>query len=109
MHRASRKGMQPAVTELRERLRPEWARWAEPNGGYLLWLELAPALARIPDLAERSAAHGVRAAPGRLFFCSPKSKRYLRLSISTLSEEEIAEGVKRLCRVFGDALSGRPR
>ncbi len=107
MHRVFRKRMQTAVRELREQLQPEWARWVEPSGGYLLWLELSPALARNRALPDLLAAHGVRTAPGRLFFFSPRSKRYLRLSISTLGEEEIAEGVTRLCRALREASSGR--
>jgi DNA-binding transcriptional MocR family regulator len=107
MHRVFRKRMQTAIRVLRERLEPEWARWAEPSGGYLLWLELSPALARTRALPDLLSAHGVRAAPGRHFFCSPRSKRYLRLSISTLSEEEIVEGVTRLCGALREAFSRR--
>ncbi len=99
MHRAFRKRMQVAVSALRQQVRPEWAEWTEPRGGYLIWLKLKP-LPNGTDLEALLASHGVQATQGRSFFCSAKRDSYLRLSISTLSEDEIAEGVARLSRAL---------
>lgn len=107
MHRVFRKRMQTAVKELYRHIKPEWAQWVEPNGGYLIWLKLS----HIPKISTSSTSpgngsgcdwnrllmpFGVKAAPGHYFFCGNSMETYLRLSISTLNEEEIIEGVQRL-------------
>ncbi len=107
MHRVFRKRMQATLSALREHIRPEWAQWVEPRGGYLIWLKLTPLPARV-GLEALLASHGVQAVPGRFFFCSEKRDSYLRLSISTLSEDEIAEGVVRLSRALRAAYRGAP-
>jgi DNA-binding transcriptional MocR family regulator len=99
MHRIFRRRMQVALQELQDRIDPAWATWDAPQGGYLIWLRLSrlPGGDDGPDqLAGLLAAHGVRAAAGSWFFSSPQADSYLRLSISALDEEEIAEGIKRL-------------
>ena len=107
MHRVYRRRMQTALRALRREVRPEWAEWREPNGGYLIWLKLAPVPGRTTGWEERLAAHGVKAAPGRPFFFSGSPSAYLRLSISTLDEEEIVEGVRRLAGALREAHAGR--
>ena len=85
-----------ALAALREQVRPEWAEWTEPDGGYLIWLRVRSPSERAADLDARLAAHGVRVAPGRHFFCDKTEGEYLRLSISTLDEDEIRSGIARL-------------
>lgn len=106
MHRVFRKRMQVALRALREHVDPAWAQWAEPRGGYLIWLRLKRWPARAGELDTVLAAHGVQAAPGRQFFCSQRRERYLRLSISALAEDEIVEGVVRLSRALRAAHAG---
>jgi len=96
MHRVFRKRMQVALGALREKVSREWAEWTEPDGGYLIWLKLRTPAGRITNLDSRLAAHGVRVAPGRHFFCDETDGNYVRLSISTLDEDEIRSGVARL-------------
>jgi DNA-binding transcriptional MocR family regulator len=103
MHRVYRRRMQAALRALREHIRAEWAEWAEPRGGYLIWLKLKPFAARVGSLEALLTAHGVEAEPGRFSFWSETRDQYLRLSISTLSEDEIVEGVMRLSRALGEA------
>lgn len=103
MHRVFRSRMRTALTALREHVRPEWAQWLEPRGGYLIWLKLMPPCARSADLDALLASHGAEAALGRLFFSEASRERYIRLSISALAEEEIVEGVARLSRALGEA------
>lgn len=101
MHRVYRRRMQAAVRALRQHIRPEWAQWAEPRGGYLIWLKPLPA--RVGNFEALLAAHGVEAEPGRFSFCSQEPDQYIRLSISTLTEDEIAEGVIRLSGALQEA------
>jgi DNA-binding transcriptional MocR family regulator len=113
MHRVFRRRMPVALRALREHVRPEWAGWNDPRGGYLIWLRLEPRLSRAADIEALLASYGVQATLGRFFFCSEQPAPYLRLSISTLSEEEIREGVVRLARAlrqaYADAASPSPR
>lgn len=88
--------MRTVLESLRRRISPQWAEWTEPTGGYLVWLELKGA--RAPDRAwgDIFAAHGVRVARGPQFFAANHSRPSMRLSISALNSDEIAEGVHRL-------------
>jgi DNA-binding transcriptional MocR family regulator len=108
MHCVFRRRMHATLRALREHIRPEWAQWTEPRGGYLIWLQLKRLPAPAADVDALLASHGVRAALGRFFFSSEKPDRYLRLSISNLSEEEIAEGVNRLARALREAYAREP-
>ena len=100
MHRVFRKRMQTVLRALHRHIPPEWAEWTEPIGGYLIWLKLKP-VQPPPDWKAALAAQGVQAAPGRLFFSSQTAETSLRLSISTLDEKEIEEGVRRLAKALG--------
>jgi DNA-binding transcriptional MocR family regulator len=95
MHRVFRKRMKGTLRELRKRLPPEWIEWSEPAGGYLIWLRLKPVPGPSPDWASLFPAHGLRVSPGETYFPSGRPSTFLRLSISTLDEEEITEGIRR--------------
>jgi DNA-binding transcriptional MocR family regulator len=96
MHRIFRKRMQTAIRALDRHIAPEWAEWTEPAGGFLIWLRLKPPPGPAPDWQALLAAHGVAAATGSSFFAGDSPDTHLRLSISTLDEAEIAEGIRRL-------------
>ncbi len=103
MHRAYRKRMQAAVRALHRSIAPQWAEWTEPSGGFLIWLRLKTTPRPVPDWKALLAAHGVEATAGASFFCGEAPDTYLRLSISTLNEEEIAEGIRRLAAALREA------
>jgi DNA-binding transcriptional MocR family regulator len=105
MHRVFRRRMQIAIRAMRQHISPDWAEWTEPAGGFLLWLKLKPGAS--PDIAwnDLLAAHGVQATLGQYFFYSGKPDTYLRLSISTLNDDEIVEGIQRLSRALAAAYS----
>jgi DNA-binding transcriptional MocR family regulator len=107
MHRVFRKRMHTALDALREHIRPEWADWTDPAGGYLVWLRLRPLPSTRHDLARVLAAHGVEASLGHLFFYSQRPPAHLRLSIATLTEEEIVQGVRRLASALRSIYSRR--
>jgi DNA-binding transcriptional MocR family regulator len=96
MHRVFRKRMRLALRELRERIPPEWAEWTEPDGGYLIWLRAKPGRGHRPDWATLFPANGLRVSPGETYFANGTPSAFFRLSISTLDEAEIAEGIRRL-------------
>lgn len=102
MHRVFRRRMQVLVCELRRRVRPEWASWIEPNGGYLVWLTLTQVRGRVADWPQVMLRHGVRVADGRDFFASEPGRVHLRLSIAGVDETEIAIGVRRLAAALSE-------
>ncbi len=96
MHRVFRKRMRTALDALRTHVDPRWARWTEPRGGYLIWLSPRPVPDAGLDWCAHLASHGIEVAAGHFFYSSSPAHPHLRLSISTLNEEEIEAGVRRL-------------
>ena len=47
------------------------------------------------------ASEKVSAAPGNSFYSSEPAEIHFRLSVSSLDEEKIEEGIRRLGRAFG--------
>ncbi len=91
VYRRRRDGL---LAALRERM-PPGVRWTEPAGGFFVWVELPPGMdadALLPVAAE----HGVSYLPGAWFFPAAPERNTLRLNFSTLPEERIAEGMRRL-------------
>jgi DNA-binding transcriptional MocR family regulator len=74
---------------------PEGSRWTRPDGGMFVWV-------RLPDgwdadaLLEEALAREVAFVPGWPFFPGPPDRATLRLSFTTHTEAEIAEGLTRL-------------
>lgn len=98
MHRIYRKRMQCAVESLKTHVTHENVTWTDPTGGYLIWLTLVNVDQADHILEEIFLANDVRILTGRVFFPEETARKYIRLSISTLNEEEIAEGMRRLGR-----------
>ncbi len=74
--------------------------WTVPQGGFFTWLTLPPggdAAALLP----RATAAGVSFIPGASYFARGDGRRHLRLAFSFLPPSDLAEGVRRLCRVIG--------
>ena len=99
MHRIYRKRMQIALAALKRCVSPEWAAWTHPAGGYLIWLSMAPSPPA--DWEAILASEKVSAAPGNSFYSSEPAEIHFRLSVSSLDEEKIEEGIRRLGRAFG--------
>jgi DNA-binding transcriptional MocR family regulator len=109
MHREYRKRMHTAITGLRDQLSGfNQVTWTEPAGGYLIWLKLKDTNMYETDLKQLFFQHGITLIPGTCFYSdaysypdssSPApdtSHHHFRISISTLNEKEIKEGISRL-------------
>ncbi len=107
MHRIYRKRMQTALRALRQHLDPAWARWEDPKGGYLIWLQLTAPKGRRPDWDTVFEAERVQVSPGNQYSPYRTHGSWIRLSISLLDEDQIEEGVRRLAaalaRIHGGA------
>ncbi|MEW1634513.1 PLP-dependent aminotransferase family protein [Streptomyces sp. NPDC093801] len=79
---------------------PEGSEWNRPQGGMFVW-------ARLPEgydataLLKSAVAHDVAYVPGAPFFTGTPDPRALRLSFTTHTPDEIAEGLDRLRRALG--------
>jgi GntR family transcriptional regulator of abcA and norABC len=91
-----------AHTALRRCLPPQ-CRWAEPEGGPVLWLEL-PEPGQGDRLSELAAARGVRTVPGRVFDPDGRPSRGLRLSLSRSDQGRIARGIEVLAACAREVL-----
>lgn len=90
------------ITALRAEM-PEGATWTEPEGGLQLWLELPEPLDSRELYADALRA-GVLVSPGFQFNCDGRPSRGFRLSIGSVNEAEIAEGIQRFGRVIRERL-----
>lgn len=104
MNRVMSSRLRRAVDVLHQELPQDRVELQSPSGGYLIWL-LVDAKATEAGLVEALAKHQVAASPGGLFYSGRAPRLALRLSISSLNDQDIAEGAKRL----GRALRGLPR
>jgi 2-aminoadipate transaminase len=74
---------------------PEGSRWTRPDGGMFVWV-------RLPDgwdadvLLEAALEREVAFVPGWPFYAGPPDRATLRLSFTTHTTREIAEGLGRL-------------
>jgi DNA-binding transcriptional MocR family regulator len=109
MHREYRKRMHIAITGLREHLTGfDKVSWTEPAGGYLIWLKLKDTNMDEAGLMQLFLQYGITLIPGTYFYSdaysypnspspvSNPSHHHFRISISTLNEKEIKEGISRL-------------
>lgn len=101
MHRIFRKRMQCTLLALRKYIKKEHIFWHEPSGGYLIWLHFKNPNRNEQKLVEICEKNGVLVSPGKYYFHRPNHDPTIRLSISTLNEEEIEEGIRR----FGNAIN----
>jgi 2-aminoadipate transaminase len=77
---------------------PAGVHWSRPDGGFFVWVTLADGV-DAAVLLPTAAAHGVTYLPGAWFFPEPAPSPTLRLNFSTLPEDRIAEGIRRLATV----------
>ncbi|UCF65026.1 MAG: PLP-dependent aminotransferase family protein [bacterium] len=95
MHRIFRKRMTTTLTALKIHLPPH-VKWTKPDGGYTIWVSLPWASESEREFVDTFIKNGVLVSPGLYYFFSSHSHRYFRISISSLNEDEITEGVRRL-------------
>lgn len=80
------------------------ARFTEPAGGYFLWVEL-PDGVRADAVLEAASARGVAVVKGSDFMLSG-GENALRLAYSSVTEERIDEGVRRLADAVASVQHG---
>jgi DNA-binding transcriptional MocR family regulator len=95
IHRIYRRRMTAALEALNAFL-PSEVSWTKPEGGYTIWVSLRKAYRNEDQFKTILLKHGVLVSPGLYYFFSSKIQKYFRISISSLNEDEITQGIKRL-------------
>ncbi|HEY8491039.1 MAG TPA: PLP-dependent aminotransferase family protein [Dehalococcoidia bacterium] len=78
-----------------ERYCARWATWERPEGGFFLWLRLAPG-ADCGTVVRTGLELGVATVAGTGFYSDGDGAGYVRLAFSYVALEEIEEAVRRL-------------
>jgi 2-aminoadipate transaminase len=81
---------------------PAGTTWTTPGGGFFTWLT-APEGVDTVALSPAARAAKVAYVPGRPFCTGPGGARQLRLAYSRVSDENIAEGIRRLASLITSA------
>jgi DNA-binding transcriptional MocR family regulator len=74
---------------------PPGSAWSDPDGGMFTWVRL-PGGVDTAALLPRALAHDVAFVPGWAFYAGEPDRATLRLSFTTNTPEQIAEGMSRL-------------
>ncbi|HLZ70841.1 MAG TPA: PLP-dependent aminotransferase family protein [Dehalococcoidia bacterium] len=80
-----------------------YATWTRPEGGFFLWLTLAPGIDGVRLNAALRREH-VEARRGGPYYLDREDGLHLRLSYSMLAVPEIEEGVRRLGRALAASM-----
>ena len=99
MHRIYRKRMQVALKTMKEFLPPNLT-WTQPLGGYTIWVHLNNSDIDYALFQKILLNYGVAVSSGDYYFHSSNPKKYFRISIASLNEVEIEEGIIRLGRAL---------
>ena len=84
------------------RTTPPGTTWTDPDGGMFTWLRL-PAGSDSSALLPAALKHDVAFVPGAPFYATKPDPATLRLSFTTHTAEEIAEGMRRLAAAVAEA------
>jgi DNA-binding transcriptional MocR family regulator len=87
--------MQVALRSLETHL-PSNVIWTKPDGGYTLWIKLRNSYTDEENLKRILIKNSVLVSPGIYYFYGSQNHHSFRLSIASLNEREISEGIKRL-------------
>jgi DNA-binding transcriptional MocR family regulator len=90
--------MQAMCTALRRRL-PGSVRFADPAGGFFIWLALAESM-DTGSLLAKAIERNVEFMPGFKFSSRQELKNFLRLSFAYYDTPNLLEGVERLAAVI---------
>lgn len=82
---------------------PEEVKFTYPEGGLFTWAELPNDL-NARELALKALEQNVAYVPGGSFYPNGGKENTMRINYSNMDEERIVEGIKRLGKVFREAI-----
>jgi DNA-binding transcriptional MocR family regulator len=86
---------------------PDGVTWTRPEGGMFIWVTLPEGIDAADLLIRSLESEKVAFVPGRPFFADGSNENTLRLSYSSMSNDQIEEGMVRLGRLLRAAMSVR--
>lgn len=89
------------MVEMLENTLPQGVTFTRPQGGLFLWVEL-PKQMKALELLQDCLKKNVAFIPGDSFFPNGGVKNTLRLNYSSMPEEKIREGVRRLSKAIDE-------
>ncbi len=92
-----------ALECLKEYVPEKLISWAKPSGGYLIWLKVRKKGFPEEEFKNLCLKNRVKVAMGSAFFYDNPDELFVRLCISPLDEEKIAEGIRRFGKSVRDA------
>jgi DNA-binding transcriptional MocR family regulator len=98
IHKIYRKRMAAAVNVLSQRIQNKNVTWNQPNGGFTIWITLDNCHKNYSEVNNILLDSNVRFALGKDFFPHNEKNIFLRLSIASLNEDEITEGINRFAK-----------
>jgi DNA-binding transcriptional MocR family regulator len=98
IHKIYRKRMLLTMQQLRLQIRNKHVSWIEPNGGFTIWLSMEKTKCSYEEINKIFLLYKIRLALGKDFFPGWDNRKYFRLSIASLNESEITEGIGRLAQ-----------
>jgi len=78
-----------------DRYMPAQVEWTHPDGGLFLWVQLPDGMP-VRTLFDAAVRRNVAFVPGDAFFTGPNPPPTARLNFSTVGEDLIIEGIRRL-------------
>lgn len=84
-----------AMLNALDRDMPEDVSWSRPGGGFFIWITV-PSSIDTARLSGQAAERGVIFFPGHWFYPNQDRFNAIRLSYSTVPEDRIVEGIRRL-------------
>ena len=78
---------------------PQGFSWNKPQGGFFVWVE-GPKKIDSRILFKKALKNGVAIMPGFIFYLQKPKYNNFRLSVSNISKNQIAEGIKKLAEAI---------
>lgn len=103
MHKIYRQRMILAIRQLKLHINNRHVHWIEPNGGFTIWLRLDKTKFSYEEINQLFIKHNIRLALGKDFFPGWDNRKYFRLSIAGLNEDEIKKGIRQLAEAIAVA------
>ena len=100
IHKIYRKRMMLASQTMKNKIKNKNVSWIEPNGGFTIWLSLKNLKYGYDELNRIFLSNKTRLALGKDFFPHPEKNKHFRISIASLNEKEIVEGIERLSKAI---------
>jgi 2-aminoadipate transaminase len=83
---------------------PRESEWTHPQGGLFIWATM-PDYIDTTDLLARALSENVAFVPGRAAFLDGRGGTSMRLNFSSVSEDDIREGVRRIGKVVREQVA----